>query len=113
MTQKRSMVPAVLGLTALFEGITALVRFGFDLQATRDTRDWVAPLSGGIRIHHAYIGVVVAVLGFLIWRMRPAVGRWVLVVGAALVASDLIHHFVVLWCVVGDPEFHLVYPLGP
>jgi hypothetical protein len=38
------------------------------------------------------------------WRRR------LLVAGAALALSDLVHHFVVLWLVVGDPEFHLVYP---
>ena len=29
--------------------------------------------------------------------------------GTALVVSDAVHHFVVLWLVEGDPQFHLWY----
>jgi hypothetical protein len=33
-----------------------------------------------------------------------------LVLGIALLASDLIHHFAILWPLTGTPEFHLKYP---
>lgn len=36
---------------------------------------------------------------------------WVLRVGAALILSDLAHHFLVLWPIAGDPHFDWVYPL--
>jgi len=35
---------------------------------------------------------------------------WTMVMGLSLFLSDVIHHFLVLWPIVGDPEFHLVYP---
>ncbi len=96
----------ILGLTLAFEGVTCLFRFGFGLQSTRDTT-WLARFTFGIRIHHGYTGVllvVVALCGDGTWC------QWALRVGAALVLSDLIHHFLVLWPTQGHHEFHLTYP---
>ena len=36
--------------------------------------------------------------------------HWGLRIGGALFASDLIHHFAVLWPVTGSPGFDLRYP---
>lgn len=97
-----------LWLTALLEAITILFRFGLDLQATRDTRA-LSDMTFGLRIHHGYIGIVLILLGYFLCRRYLVVRKWMLAIGIALVASDMIHHFVVLWLVVGDPEFHLTY----
>ncbi|MFC1462884.1 hypothetical protein ACFLQU_04680 [Verrucomicrobiota bacterium] len=100
------------GLTVVIEVITAVMRFGLKMQSTRDTASTVGALTRGIRIHHGYIGLLAIIVAACLLKAAPALSRWVLVGGIALVASDLIHHFVVLWLVVGDPEFHLVYPAG-
>jgi hypothetical protein len=94
----------------LIEAVTVLLRFGLQLEATRDTSSTLGRLTGGIRIHHGYVGLLVVVVAAAMLSRRPLLGRWLLVVGCALVASDLVHHFLVLWPIVGDPEFYLVYP---
>jgi hypothetical protein len=114
--RERAPVNNILGivartalLTALMEAVTLLCRFGFDIQATRDTASTVGRIACGLRIHHGYIGLAAVAVGLFLWR-RPALRHWLLITGSALVLSDLIHHFLVLWPLLGDPEFHLVYP---
>ena len=108
----RRILRRSLVLTAVIEGITLICRFGLGLQATRDTTSTIGLLTSGVRIHHAYIGVVVIALALLL-RRRLARFDWILSLGIALVLGDLVHHFLVLWPLVGDPEFHLVYPRHP
>jgi len=91
-------------LTALIEGFTVLLRFGLHLEATRDTASTLGRLTGGMRIHHGYFGLLVILIAAAVLR------RWLVVVGIALVCSDLVHHFLVLWPIVGSPEFYLFYP---
>lgn len=95
-------VAATALLTLLIEAVTAIGRFACGVRSTRDTCA-VAPFTAGLRIHHCYVGVAVAALA-------PVAGAPFLCVGVALVASDLIHHFLVLWPVTGDHEFDLTYP---
>ena len=95
---------AVLAL--LFETITLTLRFGLDLQSTRDT-EFIGHYTGGLRIHHGYIGVLMLMVSPVTprsWRV------WLWRIGGALIASDLAHHFLVLWPLTGSPEFDLVYP---
>ncbi|XAL98186.1 hypothetical protein OT109_11315 [Phycisphaeraceae bacterium D3-23] len=103
-----------VGLTVLFELVTVLFRFGFKLEATRDTAKYVARWTRGIRIHHGYWGVPLALIGagLLLTPAAPGVGLafWMLVLGLALIKSDLIHHFLVLWPITGSHDFHLRYP---
>jgi hypothetical protein len=95
-------------LTILFEGITCLFRFGLGMESTRDTGE-LRRLTFGLRIHHGYLGVLLAGAAFLFPRGSwPRV--WCLRVGVALVMSDLCHHFLVLWPITGDPHFDLTYP---
>jgi hypothetical protein len=98
-------------LAVLIELVTAAFRFGLGLESTRDTASTVGLLTLGLRVHHGYLGLVLLLLSAVLWRKLPVYARWTTVWGAALVLSDLVHHFVVLWIVVGDPEFHLFYPL--
>ena len=44
-------------LAAAIELVTVMLRFGFDMQSTRDTA-WLAPFTFGFRIHHGYFGVI-------------------------------------------------------
>lgn len=107
----RSTLLWCLWLTIAFELLTVVLRWGFDLQSTRDTASTVGVLTMGIRIHHLYIGAAMIPLG-LWWRKRKhaEIGRWILIVGIAAFLSDLVHHFLVLWPIEGNPHFHLVYP---
>jgi hypothetical protein len=95
-----------LVLAVVFEVLTCLLRFGLQLQSTRDTRA-LAAWTFGFRIHHAYPGVLLLLLTPLVQK-----GAWrnlLLLLGIALVASDLAHHFAVMWPLNGDPEFHIRY----
>ena len=49
-----------------------------------------------------------AALGTSIGPAQAA--AWMVIVGLALIKSDLIHHFLVLWPITGRHEFDLVYP---
>ncbi len=92
------MLATIVLLTALFEAVTLCGRFVFGLQSTRDTR-CLARWTGGLRIHHGYVGVVLCLVP------EPAC----FCVGAALVLSDLAHHFLVLWPITGHHAFDLTY----
>jgi hypothetical protein len=95
-------------LTLLIESITVFFRFGLGLRATRDT-SWLAGFTFGYRIHHGYVGALVVVLATICLSKRQ-IRDWTIAIGLALVLSDLAHHFLVLWPLNGDPEFHFRYP---
>lgn len=109
-----------VGLTVLFEAVTVIFRFGFKIEATRDTAKYVARWTRGVRIHHGYWGVPLALFGVLMLGATPlgsfatfaglGPGLWLVVLGLALIKSDLIHHFLVLWPITGSHDFHLRYP---
>ncbi|MDQ7781073.1 MAG: hypothetical protein RDV41_15360 [Planctomycetota bacterium] len=108
----RQVVVWAIVLAVVIELVTVTLRFGFKLESTRDTASTVGVLTHGIRIHHGYVGVLLVIAAMLCARALPVLHRWMLVVGIALLCSDLIHHFVVLWLIVGNPEFYIVYPKG-
>lgn len=95
--------------TLAMELATVFCRFILGWQSTRDTAATIGRLTGGIRIHHGYFGVGLLAAAPLYWSTL-AIASWVVVGGAALVLSDLIHHFLVLWPITGRHEFDLVYP---
>lgn len=97
----------VLLLTVGMQAATMLLRFGLDMQSTRDT-PFLKPLTLGLRIHHGYCG---AALLLLTWVTRPSARTpWYRRIGLALILSDLIHHLLVLWPLTGSPQFDLFYP---
>lgn len=98
---------------AAIELVTVVLRFGFQLEASRDTASTEGVLTGGIRIHHGYIGLLLVIVAWALWRRRRPWAQRLLIAGVALFASDMVHHFIVLWWAVGSPEFHLVYPELP
>ena len=96
-----------LVLAVFFEVLTCVLRFGCQLQSTRDTRA-LGAWTFGLRIHHAYPGALLLLVTPFVRK-----GAWrnlLLLVGIALVMSDLAHHFMVLWPLTGNPQFHLRYP---
>ncbi|MAX24573.1 MAG: hypothetical protein CMJ19_08715 [Phycisphaeraceae bacterium] len=95
--------------TVLLELLTVMLRFGFSLESSRHTASTVGILTMGLRIHHGYIGFVMLIAAWF-FKSKPIVFAWILILGIALFASDMIHHFLVLWPITGSPQFHLVYP---
>ena len=61
-------------------------------------------------MHHGYVGVVLVILAVVFCRRRERGFRVLAILGLSLICSDLIHHFMVLWPIEGDPHFDLVYP---
>jgi hypothetical protein len=96
-----------LALTIAIELLTCVLRFGLGMHAG-NTSHWMRALTFGLHLHHGFFGLLLIVLAFArrgrLWR------RWCLIIGLALVLSDLAHHFLVLWPVTGSPEFTLFYP---
>ena len=101
-----SAIAVCLLLTVAIELVTCFLRFGFGLEAMRDTGA-LGAWTFGLRIHHGYLGAALVILGLLL--ARGFVLRWMLIIGGALVLSDLIHHFLVLWPIKGSPEFDVFY----
>ena len=100
----------VLGLllALAIELLTAWLRFGWGLISAQHggiLGRWV-----GIRIHHGYVGVLLAVLAAGPLRHRHGLRKALLIVSWGLVVSDLVHHFLVLWPITGSPQFDFVYP---
>jgi hypothetical protein len=97
-------------LVVLFELLTVVLRYGLGLDMTRDSASTLSGVTFGLRIHHGYVGVVLVLLA---WLLCHRGSRWLqvlLTLGLALVISDLVHHFAVMWPLEGDPHFDLVYP---
>lgn len=97
-------------LTLVVEGATVFCRFGLGLEATQATASTCGRLFGGVRVHHGYMGVAMLGVAAATWRRRRTRPYWLLVLAVALVLSDAIHHFLVLWPIVGSPQFDLLYP---
>lgn len=96
-------------LTVLIELLCIVLRFGFGLASTTATASTIGVLTFGLRIHHGYVGAIMIVLTWLL-RLPSEWLRWFQIVGLALLVSDLVHHFLVLWPLTGSPQFDLVYP---
>ena len=92
-----------------FEILTCVLRFGFALESTRDTASTIGRLTLGIRIHHSYIGIACIAVAFWLEQRFPRSSFHLLAIGLGLFISDMIHHFVVLWIITGNPQFDLLY----
>ncbi len=91
------------------EAVTAWLRFGLGKQSTRDTGA-IGTMTFGLRIHHGYVGIVLLLVAWAFFGRSAGWRNAFLIVGLALVVSDLAHHFLVLWPITGSPHFDLVYP---
>ena len=97
-------------LTVVFEILAVTLRYGVGLEMTRDSASTVAGFTFGFRIHHGYLGAVLLVVAWCCLQRGGTPSKVLTAVGLALVISDLVHHFLVLWPLEGDPHFDLVYP---
>lgn len=104
-TLRALLRPGLLAAAAM-EAVTLVARFGLKLESTRDTAS-LARFTFGFRIHHGYIGLLL-LLAFP-WVPPGRARWWAGVLGIGLLVSDLVHHFVVLWPLTGDPQFHIKY----
>ena len=93
----------------LFEILTCVLRFGYALESTRDTASTIGRLTLGVRIHHSYIGIACIAAAFWLEQRFPKCSFHLLAIGIGLFISDMIHHFVVLWIITGNPQFDLLY----
>ena len=100
-------------MTLLMEGIMVLFRFGFGLTSSRTGGAVLSPLTGGIRIHHGFVGAILVIVALWLYRRRTNLARWILVLALALILSDLLHHFAVLLPVTGDSDFYFTYDIAP
>ena len=56
-----------------------------------------------VRIHHMYIGFALIVISFFFTGQEP--GRYLLIIGAGIALSDILHHFVFLPLLVKKTQF--------
>ena len=95
----------ILWIAGIIEVITIFGRFIFKI-STKDVLMKLMRRYGWkkvIHFHHGFVGLIV--VGLAVY-FRSSLG---VNIGWGLVLSDAIHHFIVLWLIVGDPEFHIVY----
>ena len=85
--------------------LTIILRFCFRLESNRHTRSF-GKISGGIRIHHGYVGILFILLGLVTFGFRSIL----FILGLGLLLSEFFHHVVVLWLLTGKHEFSLRYP---
>lgn len=85
----------------LVEVITLILRFGRGLTAVEFNK--TVPLV--LQIHHMFWSVPLFLVAPLFWR-RPRLSGMLLGVGIGFIASDLIHHFVILPLTDGNTGWH-------
>nr|MBC8355760.1 hypothetical protein [Planctomycetota bacterium] len=80
MTQQRrsyeNPVVQVLGLTLLIELVTVILRFGLQLESTRDTASTIGLLTFGIRVHHGYCGALLVLIAWGLSREAHRLSRY-------------------------------------
>lgn len=110
LTPRQILIYSLIA-TAGFEAITLLIALaaGWEM-ASAANLGW---LTGGIRVHHGYFGILLLALALVLRSRRAVMVPWLVVVGIGLLASDLLYHFLILWTVSGDPQFSFVYSTPP
>jgi hypothetical protein len=104
-----SLVLYSLALAVVMELTTVVLRFGAGLLSSR-CNAWMGRFTFGVRVHHGYFGILLGMLA--VWPLSGLGGlrNLLLIIAAALIISDVIHHFLVLRLLVGTHEFDLFYP---
>ena len=100
------MIWQLILITALvIEAFTIFGRFFFKL-SSKEVLTRIMHHYGWRRVfhfHHLFFGLIV--VGVAIY-LKSDVG---ISLGWGIALSDVIHHFITLWIIIGDPEFHLIY----
>jgi hypothetical protein len=93
-------------ITAIFiELVTLTVRFSFKIRA----KDFYIKIMKKYNLkkfyhfHHLFLGITIALIFYFYEQ------AFLFSLGIGIAASDIIHHFVFLWLIAGNPEFHVVY----
>lgn len=92
--------------TAIFiELFTVLTRFAFKVSSKEVYVKIMRKfgLKKFYHIHHMFLGIAAALFFYLFQH------ETLFSIGLGIMASDIIHHFFVLWILLGNPEFHIVY----
>lgn len=99
----------VVFLTFVIEFLTVGLRFGFQLESTRDTASTIGLITNGFRVHHGYCGILLVVAAWGLSQTHRKLASISYLAGWPLLLSDAIHHFLVLWPVTGSPQFDFFY----
>ena len=99
-----------VGVTIFIEVLTLLGRFLIGIRAISDTPVRLQKLTFGYRLHHGYLGLGGLFMAGMIWSVGSHWLIWLMIGSIALLASDFIHHFCILWPMTGDHEFFLCFP---
>jgi len=89
------------GTTLAAEAVTLFTRFAVGVSAVEFNR--TAPLM--LQMHHMFWSVPLFAAAAVLWRFQ-GLRRALLGIGIGLVASDLLHHFIVLPILVGNTGWH-------
>jgi hypothetical protein len=100
-TRQQWAIAWAVAVTLIAEGITLYLRFGRHQTATDFNK--TAPLW--MQIHHMFWSVPLLV-ALPLCGSRPRLSGALLGIAVGLVASDLLHHFLVLPVVVGNTGWH-------
>ncbi|MAE49638.1 hypothetical protein CMI48_02305 [Candidatus Pacearchaeota archaeon] len=95
----------ILIIAFFIEAITIFGRFFFKLSSKRIYIKLIKRFEFKffIHFHHLFFGLILSLVSFHYGFV------FLFNLGFAMVLSDLVHHFVVLWIIIGNPEFHLIY----
>ncbi|MBR9705681.1 hypothetical protein GOV14_01475 [Candidatus Pacearchaeota archaeon] len=95
----------VVGTAILFELITIFGRFYLKISSKKIYLRLMKKfkLKRFYHFHHLFTGIILAIIFYYLKSSM------LFSLGLGIMFSDVIHHFVVLWSVLGHPEFHIVY----
>ena len=98
---RKTFLACGLASTVLTELVTLYLRFGLGETAAEFNR--TAPLL--LQIHHMFWSVPLLIVAAICWR-RTTLRDMLAGLAAGFIASDLLHHFVVLPIAVGNTGWH-------
>ncbi len=98
-------ITLILITTFLIEALTIFGRFVFKINSknfyiylTKKLK-----LKYMIHVHHLFFGIIISAISY--HYTFPIFFN----LGLAMILSDLIHHFIILQYIMGNPEFHIIY----
>ena len=105
-TQKKMINLKLIILIALmFEIITITFRFGLKISSKKIYVKLMNKyhIKKFIHIHHLFLGILIMSI-FIIYPNNHLMN-----LGIGIALSDVIHHFLVLFIILRNPEFHIIY----
>jgi hypothetical protein len=90
----------------LVELLSIIIRFLFKISAMEINIKIMRKLKlkRFYHFHHLFSGILIAVIFYSFYPNALLFN-----IGLGIAASDIVHHFIVLWIIMGNPEFHIVY----